>query len=42
MQADTEEKKTMEGRGEDKMGMEKEIEEVRLGGTDMQRFVEAL
>lgn len=35
MQADTErEKKTMEGRGEDKMGREKEIEEVRLGGTD--------
>ena len=24
----------MEGRGEDKMGREKEIEEVRLGGTD--------
>lgn len=37
MQADTEreKKKTMEGRGEDKMGTEKEIEEVRLGGTDI-------
>lgn len=32
MQADTEEKKkTMEGRGEDKMGTEKEIEKLRLG-----------
>lgn len=40
MQADTErEKKTMEGRGEDKMGREKKIEEARLALT--RAFVEA-